>query len=72
MLTSRTRQPLPLKGIRNPSQIPADLLSEYVASTFVLVLNWWLDCKMPTPPKQIDSVFRTLTAPTLAAVWGKK
>ena len=61
-----------LRGTRNASQIPADLLSEYVASTFVLVLNWWLDCKMPMPPKQIDSLFRTLTSPTLAAGWGEK
>jgi len=61
-----------LRGTHNASQIPPDLLSEYVASTFVLVLNWWLDCKMPMPPKQIDSLFRTLTSPTLAALWGKK
>jgi hypothetical protein len=60
------------RGTRSASQIPADLLSEYVASTFVLVLNWWLDCKMPMPAAQIDSLFRTLTSPTLAAVWGKK
>ena len=61
-----------LRGTRNVGQIPVDLLSEYVASTFVLVLNWWLDCRMPMPPKQIDTLFRTLTSPTLAAVWGKK
>lgn len=61
-----------LRGTRNASQIPADLLSEYVASTFVLVLNWWLDCKMPMPPKQIDTLFQTLTSPTLAAVYGRK
>ena len=30
-------------------QVPADLLSNYVASTFVLVLNWWLDKKMLLP-----------------------
>jgi len=61
-----------LRGTRNVGQIPVDLLSEYVASTFVLVLNWWLDCRMPMPPAQIDSLFRNLTSPTLAAVWGKK
>jgi AcrR family transcriptional regulator len=61
-----------LRGTRNMGQIPADLLSEYVASTFVLVLNWWLDGKMPIPPKQIDILFRTLTSPTMAAVWDKK
>ena len=58
------------RGTRNaPGQIPADLLSQYVASTFVLVLNWWLDRKMPMPPKQIDNLFRALISPTLAAVW---
>jgi AcrR family transcriptional regulator len=50
-------------------QIPADLLSEYIASTFVLVLNWWLDKKMPTPPKGINDLFHRLISPTLPAVW---
>ena len=48
-------------------QIPAEVLSAYVASTFVLVLNWWLDRRMRLSPKEINDVFRTLTLPTLAA-----
>ena len=48
--------------------LPANLLSSYVASTFVLVLNWWLDNRMRLTPKQIDDVFRRLTLPTLTAV----
>lgn len=47
-------------------QVPADLLSAYVASTFVLVLNWWLDNRMRLPPKEIHNVFRRLTLPALA------
>ena len=47
-----------------------DLMSEYAASTFVLVLNWWLDKKMSLPPKEINDVFRKLIVPTLGAVWG--
>jgi len=60
------------KGIRDgrkPSRsIPADLLSEYVASAFVLVLNWWLDRGMPQSAAEINDVFYKLIAPTLAAV----
>jgi AcrR family transcriptional regulator len=54
---------------RKPSRtIPVDLLCEYVASTFVLVLNWWLDKGMPQSPAEINDVFHKLIAPTLAAV----
>ena len=54
---------------RKPSrEIPADLTSEYVASTFVLVLNWWLDKRMFLPPKEINELFRKLILPTLNTV----
>jgi AcrR family transcriptional regulator len=54
---------------RKPSrQVPTDLVSEYVASTFVLVLNWWLDKRMPLAPKEINEVFRKLVSPTLAGM----
>lgn len=53
---------------RATRHIPADLLSEYVASTFVLVLNWWLDKKMFLPPKEINDVFRRLILPSLASL----
>lgn len=57
-------------AVRKPSgKIPADLMSEYVASTFVLVLNWWLDHKMFLPPNEINDVFRKLIAPVLTAGW---
>ena len=49
-------------------QIPADLMSEYVASTFVLLLNWWLDKKMFLSPKEMNDLFRKLISPTLEGV----
>ncbi len=49
-------------------RVPADLLSNYVSSTFVLVLNWWLDKRMSLPPKEVDSVFRGLATPALHAL----
>jgi AcrR family transcriptional regulator len=53
---------LPRKGAH---QVPPDLLSNYVASTFVLVLNWWLDKSMFLPPREIDDLFRKLAMPIL-------
>lgn len=44
---------------------PANLFASYVASTFVLVLNWWLDIRMRLTPKEINDVFRKLTLPIL-------
>lgn len=48
-------------------QIPPDLLVQYVASTFILVLNWWVESRSPLPPKEVNDLFRALILPTLAA-----
>ena len=55
-------------GRKSSRATPLDLLCEYVASTFVLVLNWWLDKGMPQSPAEINDIFYKLIAPTLAAV----
>ena len=59
-------------GRTGTRQIPPEIVSAYVASTFVLVLNWWLDNRMRSQPKEIDGVFRRLTLPTLASICGEK
>lgn len=48
--------------------IPPDLLVQHVASTFILVLNWWMESRSPLSPKDVDDVFRALILPMLAAV----
>jgi AcrR family transcriptional regulator len=54
-------------GQRNAAtQIPPDLLVQYVASTFILVLNWWLDTRSPLPAKEVNDLFRSLVLSTLA------
>lgn len=50
---------------RPTDRIPAELLSQFVASTFVLVLDWWLDQKCMPPPAHADALFRLLVLPTL-------
>jgi AcrR family transcriptional regulator len=52
---------------KTADQIPPDLLVEYITSTFILVLNWWVESQSPLPAKEINEVFRALVLPTLAA-----
>jgi AcrR family transcriptional regulator len=52
---------------RTAGNIPPDLLVGFLASTFVLVLNWWLDGECVLSPGQVNELFRTLVLPTLAA-----
>jgi hypothetical protein len=54
-----------LQGRRKAAgQISPDLLVQYVASTFILVLNWWVENESPLPPKEINDLFRALILPT--------
>jgi hypothetical protein len=56
-------------GRPSPRQMPPEVVSAYVASTFVLVLNWWLDTRMRLSPKEVNDIFRKLTSPTLATLF---
>lgn len=49
------------------NQVPSDLLVQYVASTFILLLNWWVQSRNPLPPKEADALFRALVQPTLVS-----
>src|SRR5215470_87902 len=45
-----------------------ELLVRWIASTFVLVLNWWVESDKPLPAREADSLFRGLIEPSLAEV----
>lgn len=51
---------------KSAGQTPPELLVQYVASTFVLVLNWWVESNSALRPKEVDGLFRALTLPTLS------
>ena len=53
---------------RIAGQVHPDLLVEYLASTFILVLNWWGERRSPLPPKEVNVLFRALVMPTLAGI----
>jgi hypothetical protein len=44
-----------LQGRKTAGQIRPNLLVQYVASTFILVLNWWVESRSPLPPKEINT-----------------
>jgi AcrR family transcriptional regulator len=50
-------------------QIPPSVVVQYVASTFILVLNWWAESKGPLRSPEANGLFRTLVLPTLAAIF---
>ncbi len=56
---------------KTADQVPVDLLVQYVASTFILVLNWWVESSSPLPPGEVNNLFRALILPTLAVTFAK-
>jgi AcrR family transcriptional regulator len=56
----RRRQSMP--------QISTDLVARHVASTYVLVLNWWIECEAALMPAEVDARFRALVLPTLTTL----
>jgi len=57
-------------GRKAAARIPPDIVVQYVASTFILVLNWWVESRTPLSPEGINNVFRALVVPTLTANLG--
>lgn len=51
-------------------RIPPDLLVPYLTSTFVLVLNWWIESRSQLSAREVNDLFRALILPTLAASSG--
>ena len=52
---------------RRVGSIPAELAVKHVASTFILVRNWWLDVAGGRSPRDADALFRALVIPVFAA-----
>jgi AcrR family transcriptional regulator len=57
----------PRKQHQGADRIPSDLLAQYLAGTFVLVLNWWIESKRQIAPHVVNDLFRSLVLPMLAA-----
>jgi AcrR family transcriptional regulator len=53
------------------SSIPADLAVEYILTTFILVLNWWVEGRSPLSAAEVDDVFLALVVPVLTSALGR-
>lgn len=56
-----------VKTGQQPS-VPLEILSDHVAGSFVNLLRWWIENRMPYPPEQMELFTRQLTEPTVHAV----
>jgi AcrR family transcriptional regulator len=61
----RASVPQPKSGA---GSVPPELLALYVAGTFVLVLNWWVESKNTLSPREVDDMFLSMVLPTLTAM----
>jgi AcrR family transcriptional regulator len=70
VLTDRIANELALMVPRSSNvQIPIRLIALHVASTFVLVLNWWVENASSMTPADVDGRFRALVVPALAKLF---
>jgi hypothetical protein len=50
------------------ARIPTDLLVQHLASTFILVLNWWVESRSPLRAREVNDLFRALILSTLTPI----
>jgi AcrR family transcriptional regulator len=48
-------------------RVPGDLLVQHVTSSFITVLNWWVEKGSKLSPAEVDETFRALVMPILAS-----
>jgi AcrR family transcriptional regulator len=63
-IRDEVRDALHRGGHRNPT-IPPELAAEYIMTTFILVLNWWVEIKSPLSALEVDDLFLALVVPAL-------
>jgi len=56
-----------LKESKKEISVPAPILANYIAGSFLTLPKWWLDNKMIHSPEQMDEIFKKLTQPGIEA-----
>jgi AcrR family transcriptional regulator len=52
-----------------PAAAPANLATEYIVTTFILVLNWWVESKSALLAREVDDLFVALVVPALTSAF---
>jgi AcrR family transcriptional regulator len=71
VLTSLIADELAMIPRASQSRISADLVARHIASTFVLVLNWWVESDALWTPADADERFRGLVVPVLSGLFSQ-
>jgi AcrR family transcriptional regulator len=58
-----------LRASRSPSTTGSpELVTQWIASTFVLVLNWWVESGSALSAREAEGLFRSLVSPALTGM----
>jgi AcrR family transcriptional regulator len=52
---------------RSRSTLPADLATQYILTTFILVLNWWVESRSALSAREVDDLFLALVIPAVTS-----
>lgn len=58
------------QGLQESGQefdVPIPILANFIAGSFLTLLQWWLENKMIYSPEQMDEIFKKLTVPGIEA-----
>lgn len=70
LLAKTVQQHLEGRG-GNRLAVAPEILSHWLASSFLSLLTWWLDNNLPHSAEKMDGIFRQLTMPGLEAALGQ-
>ena len=56
---------------RRRSTLPTDLATQYIITTFMLVLNWWVDSGSTLSARDVDDVFLAPVIPAVTSPLGR-
>src|SRR5262245_10042565 len=60
VLVERIRDDVEQAVADKPAPMPADLATEYIVTTFILVLNWWVESGSRLSAREVDDLFLAL------------
>ncbi len=53
----------PKMSARKKASVPLDIVAHFIVSSFLALLTWWLEHKMPHTAEQMTEIFKGLTKP---------
>ena len=59
-----------LSRSRREPPVPVEVTVNFLVSTLLSLMTWWLDRNMPYTPEKMEELFRTLTRPSIEAALG--